>query len=162
MGPFLNCLRLNRPDSSRTSVVPKPFSRTATSTRDTLTRALADLFFPSDERGTVRLQGIPASYLIFSEKISSAKRFTPNSGGSEKVCFAFSGGYPADAGCRQAGEIRLAKSITWRIAGEVVSSDDCIRKNPQRKLATVAIRSGTLWRHRNSGGAGTFAALAYL
>jgi hypothetical protein len=64
----------------------------------------ADLFFLSDERGTVRLQGIPASYLIFSEKIGSASRFNPNSGGSEKEFFAFSRGYPADAGYRQAGK----------------------------------------------------------
>lgn len=110
--------------------------------------------------GTFRLQGIPASYLIFLEKIGSAKRFTPNSRGSEKECFAFSGGYPADAGCRRAGEIRLVKSTSWRIAGEIVSFGDCIRKTLNGDPQWWLFRFGSLRRHRNSEKAGTFAAFS--
>ena len=109
--------------------------------------------------GTFRLQGIPASYLIFLEKIGSAKRFTPNSRGSEKECFAFSGGYP-DAGCRRAGEIRLVKSTSWRIAGEIVSSGDCIKKILNGDPQWWLFRFASLRRHRNSEKAGTFAAFS--
>jgi hypothetical protein len=59
----------------------------------------------------------PSRRDLFSAKIGSAKRLTPNSGGSGRECFTLSGSYPAAAGCRQVGEIRLAKSTSCRIAG---------------------------------------------
>ena len=110
--------------------------------------------------GTFRLQGIPASYLIFLEKIGSAKQFTPNSRGSEKECFAFSEGYPAD------GRMQSSRRNPFR---KIDLLANCPRnslvlrlyqKNPQRRSAMVAISFGSLRRHRNSEKTGTFAAFS--
>jgi hypothetical protein len=66
----------------------------------------------------------------------------------------------ADAGCSRAGEIRLVKSTSWRIAGEIVSSGDCIRRILNGDAQWWLFRFGSLRRHRNSEKAGTFAAFS--
>jgi hypothetical protein len=144
--------------SGRGELSECPCAGVSGNARSSVAAAFARVFAVAS--GPFRLQGIPASYLIFLEKIGSAKRFTPNSRGSEKECFAFSGGYPADAGCSRAGEIRLVKSTSWRIAGEIVSSGDCIRKILNGDPQWWLFRFGSLRRHRNSEKAGTFAAFS--